>query len=111
MPRSLNLANHGGKVTGMVLASGGAVLKSVGFDDRLRVARLQDADGDKDGGPSYQGAADMPLPGQPIALASGGVKSDVAAIIYLPAGLVAYRGVGAEKLRQEVEDKKGRQYL
>lgn len=95
MPRSLNLANHGGKVTGMVLASGGAVLKSVGFDDRLRVARLQDGDGR----PSYQGAADVPLPGQPIALASGGVKSDVAAIIYLPAGLVAYRGAGAENVR------------
>lgn len=96
MPRSVNLANHGGKITGLVLAASGAALKSVGFDDRLRIARL---DGDGDYTPTYQGGGELPLPGQPVAIASGGAHSDVAAVVYRPGGLVVLRGAGGEKVR------------
>ena len=91
MPRSVNRANHSGKVTGLLLAS--STLKSVGFDDRLRVAALGDGTP-----PTYEGGAETPLPGQPIAIAAGAVGSDLAAVIYRPAGLAVYRGGGAEKV-------------
>lgn len=102
MPRSVNLANHGGKITGLVLAADGAVLKSVGFDDRLRTARVG-GDGGA-GAPTYEGGGELPLPGQPVAIASGGVKSDVAAVVYRPGGLVVYRGAGGEKVRMRASD-------
>ncbi len=92
MPRSVNRANHSGKVTGLLLSATTNTLTSVGFDDRLRVATLTDG-----ATPTYEGGAETPLPGQPVAIAAGAVGSDLAAVIYRPAGLAVYRGGGAEK--------------
>jgi hypothetical protein len=56
VPRSVNLANHAGKITGAAVGAG--LLKTVGFDDKLRFANLETVTYDR---------PEVALPGQPIA--------------------------------------------
>lgn len=56
VPRTTNLANHGGKVTGAVV-SGGDKLRTVGFDDKMRTATISTHTYDQ---------PELALPGQPI---------------------------------------------
>lgn len=90
VPRTVNSANHTGKVTGLALVRGGRRLRSVGFDDRLRTARLEVAG---QGGPTgtYEGDAEVVLPGQPVTIARAGGASDLVTVICQPAVLVVYR--------------------
>jgi len=56
LPRTTNFANHGSKVVGAVISAG--QLKTVGFDDKLRLAGLETH--------SYAGGAEISLGGQPV---------------------------------------------
>lgn len=55
VPRTINYANHGGKITGAVVSAG--KLKTVGFDDKLRTASIATHTYDQ---------PEIALPGQPI---------------------------------------------
>jgi WD40 repeat protein len=94
VPKTVNLANHAGKIVGLAVVGegggggGGRELKSVGFDDKLRTAVL-----DEEGGGMYVGEGGVVgLPGQPVAIAAAGGGSALLAVIYRPGGVVLYRG-------------------
>ncbi len=87
VPRTTNLANHAGKITGLAVIKGGQQLRSVGFDDKLRTADL-----DETGGGRYGTHDELSLPGQPVAIAAAGGASELVAVVHFPKGLLVYRG-------------------
>lgn len=99
VPKTVNLANHAGKIVGLAVVGGGGgeeadrrELKSVGFDDMLRTAVLNE-----EGGGTYEGKAGgeggiMMLTGQPVAIAAAGGGCALVAVIFRPGGMVLVRG-------------------
>ena len=102
VPKTVNLANHAGKIVGLAVVGGGGgggegagrrELKSVGFDDKLRTAVL-----DEEGGGMYEGKGTggeggiVGLAGQPVAIAAAGGGRALLAVIYRPSGMVLVRG-------------------
>lgn len=71
------------------MVSGGK-LKTIGFDDKLRIADLEEV--------TYNDP-EIDLPGQPVSIAAGSPDSDLVVIVHRPAGVVAYRGT--EKARND----------